>query len=107
MKNPVDELKSMTLNIKPDDYAPKPKRDALLSTREASHGSYTETAHVAQELKGLVVSRPNYTKLNHRQRESLDLIATKIGRILAGDPNFKDHWDDIAGYAKLGSEACD
>jgi hypothetical protein len=23
---------------------------------------------------------------------------------LAGDPNFKDHWDDIAGYAKIAGD---
>jgi hypothetical protein len=39
-------------------------------------------------------------------REALDMIALKLSRILSGQANFKDHWDDIAGYAKLGSEAC-
>ena len=34
------------------------------------------------------------------------MIALKLSRILSGQSNFKDHWDDIAGYAKLGSEAC-
>ena len=29
------------------------------------------------------------------------MILHKIGRILAGDPNHKDHWVDIAGYANL------
>ena len=29
------------------------------------------------------------------------MIAHKIGRILAGDPNHIDHWLDIAGYATL------
>jgi hypothetical protein len=31
----------------------------------------------------------------------LEMIAHKIGRVLAGDPNHADHWDDIAGYARL------
>jgi hypothetical protein len=35
------------------------------------------------------------------QREALDMIAHKIGRILNGDPNYADSWVDIAGYAKL------
>ena len=29
------------------------------------------------------------------------MIQHKIARILNGDPNWKDTWDDIAGYAKL------
>lgn len=35
------------------------------------------------------------------QREALDMIFHKIGRIVCGDPNYADSWHDIAGYAKL------
>ena len=35
------------------------------------------------------------------------MIALKLSRILSGQANFKDHWDDISGYAKLASEACE
>lgn len=38
------------------------------------------------------------------QRESLELIATKMGRITSGNPNIQDHWDDISGYAELISK---
>lgn len=45
-------------------------------------------------------------KWKHRQlpkmhREALDMIAHKIGRILNGDHDYADSWDDIAGYARL------
>jgi hypothetical protein len=43
-------------------------------------------------------------RLEHDMQESLDMIAHKIGRILSGNPNYNDHWDDIAGYAKLVSQ---
>ena len=39
-------------------------------------------------------------------KEALDMIAHKIGRICAGNPNFKDHWADIAGYAQLVADRC-
>lgn len=53
--------------------------------------------------------------LNHRARkglpyltgtqlESLDLILTKIARILSGDPNEPDHWRDIEGYARIANK---
>ena len=29
------------------------------------------------------------------------MIATKLSRILTGDPDFRDHWDDIAGCQAL------
>jgi len=38
---------------------------------------------------------------------ALHMIYVKIARILSGQASHRDHWDDIAGYAKLGSEACD
>jgi hypothetical protein len=33
--------------------------------------------------------------------ETLSMIAHKIGRIIAGNPEEPDHWRDIAGYAQL------
>lgn len=86
-------------------YQPKPKRDTMLVVREATHGRFEETARIAQALKTTIVQCPTYENLTPAQREALDMIATKLGRIMSGDPNFKDHWDDIAGYAKLGAEA--
>ena len=45
----------------------------------------------------------NKGPLSDTQKESLEMIVHKIGRILAGDPSFQDHWDDIAGYAKIAN----
>jgi hypothetical protein len=42
-----------------------------------------------------------WKRLSVGQREALEMIAHKIARILSGDPNHKDHWEDIAGYAEL------
>lgn len=73
--------------------------DVTLSAREVTHGKYRDTAEIAQELKGVV--RKNDAQLTDPQRETLDLICTKIARILSGNPNEPDHWHDIAGYARL------
>jgi hypothetical protein len=40
------------------------------------------------------------------QREALDHIAGKIGRIFSGQATFFDHWRDVAGYATLAEKAC-
>jgi len=37
----------------------------------------------------------------------LDSMASKFGRLGSGDPHFRDHWDDVAGYATLASSQCD
>ena len=40
-------------------------------------------------------------RLNTAQEEALEMIAHKIARIINGDPDYKDNWHDIAGYATL------
>lgn len=84
-----------------------PPRDPLLVEREKTHGSFTVHADVTQQLKDVFCNNGGHLQLNPRQREAISMIFHKIGRIAAGNPNFRDHWDDISGYAKLGSEACD
>lgn len=76
----------------------------LIDERAKTHGDYSDNARVSQVIKRILQSERNWLKLTDVQKESLDLIATKIGRIMAGDPHAKDHWDDIAGYAKLAAD---
>ena len=82
-------------------------RDPLLVEREKTHGSFEHTAAIAASIKTVFDSHGYRGKLNMRQQEVVDLIATKLGRIIAGDNLCKEHYLDIAGYAKLGSEACE
>lgn len=80
--------------------------ETLLASRATTHGDFADHAQIAQNLKKEMAKWDNWHKLNPCQKESLEMIAHKIGRILAGNPNFADHWDDIAGYAKLVSQRC-
>lgn len=80
--------------------------EALLAERGSTHGDFTNHAGCAQELKDtvhnwLARSGKSWHELPYEVRESLDMILHKIGRIVAGDTLHADHWDDIAGYAKL------
>lgn len=74
--------------------------EELLAERAKTHGSFTVHARVTQQIKAIIDAESPVT-LSMVQTEALHMIAHKIGRIVAGDPNFDDHWDDIAGYAKL------
>jgi hypothetical protein len=76
------------------------KTAALLDEREKTHGDYRRVSEIAQDLKG-VIRDAEYDRLSNMQRESLDLIFTKIARIISGDASNLDHWKDIAGYALL------
>jgi hypothetical protein len=83
----------------------------LLADRAKTHGDFLHHALITQELKEVIHNPDRYgnnfwAELNVCQQETLDMIAHKIGRILAGDPNFRDHWIDIAGYAILVANRC-
>lgn len=74
----------------------------VLKEREKQHGDFSVHAALTQGMKAIAQSKVgNYASLTPTQREAVDMILHKIGRILAGDPNHHDHWDDIAGYAKI------
>jgi hypothetical protein len=75
--------------------------DDILTQRGKTHGDYKDHASITQMLKQMMRRGKNWPTLYMTEQETLDMIAHKIGRILAGDPHFQDHWDDIAGYAKL------
>ncbi len=78
----------------------------ILAQRQTTHGDFTDNANIMQDLKVLVHESINWEadRLTPVQREALDMILHKIGRICSGNPNIHDHWDDIAGYAKLVSD---
>lgn len=78
-----------------------PSVDATLAERGARYGKFIDHARIAQTLKHDMFETPNWNKLSPSQREALEMIAHKIGRILNGDPNYHDSWHDIAGYSKL------
>jgi hypothetical protein len=74
------------------------------TTKQKTHGNYRDTANISQNMKSVMSTGRNWSVLRDTQREALELIAMKIARILSGDHNFRDHWDDIEGYAELGGD---
>jgi len=81
--------------------------ETLTQERGKTHGRYLDHANYTQSLKRIMYRAEAERKergqepLNAMQRESLEMIFHKVGRILAGEAGFQDHWDDIAGYAHL------
>ena len=78
-----------------------PSVDATLAARHERYGTFMETAAIIQGLKVIMHAAPGWRLLGADQKESLDMIANKLGRILRGDSSYTDSWHDIAGYAKL------
>ena len=77
--------------------------ETIIKQRASEYGPYVRMCTLAQDLKRIIKHSPsNQDRLiKDHQRESLDLIATKLARLLNGDPGHIDSWRDIAGYAQL------
>jgi hypothetical protein len=75
--------------------------DKTLTERGTRYGEFPEHARITQNLKAAMVDSPNWSKLEPDQKEALEMIVHKVGRILNGDPNYHDSWHDINGYCKL------
>jgi len=76
----------------------------ILAERGTRYGNFATQAEITQQLEREMQRWPGWSKLAHDQREALHMIAHKIGRILNGDPDYVDSWQDIAGYAELVAE---
>lgn len=77
----------------------------ILNEREARYGGYSSVSEVSQALKK-VIRDESLSDLKPYHQESLDMICNKIARIICGDPEYKDSWADIAGYATLSADRC-
>lgn len=75
--------------------------EKTLRTRHDRYGRYADLAPISQNLQVIMAGSRNWQFLTSVQREALQMIASKIARILNGDPNHVDSWHDIGGYAKL------
>jgi hypothetical protein len=80
--------------------------EETLNERGKRYGDFDTHAIITQCLKDVMHEKiddcpTNWVDLSPDKKEALEMIAHKIGRILNGDPNYKDSWVDIAGYAQL------
>lgn len=75
--------------------------DATLAERGGRYGSFVDHARIAQALQDTLRGEPGWTALAPDQRQALTVICDKMARMLNGDPDYRDNWHDIVGYAKL------
>lgn len=74
---------------------------SVLNQREKNYGDYSDVSDTSQRIKNVLRQNPNWDELFQFQRESLDMIANKIARIVNGNNEYADSWIDIVGYAQL------
>ena len=73
----------------------------ILDERGNRYGDFSSNATTTQLIKQAINLGDTANKLAFYQRESLEMIAHKISRIVNGDANYMDSWIDIVGYAQL------
>jgi hypothetical protein len=71
----------------------------IVDQRPSTHGDFERNTVFMQRAKELMRLQPNWHKMEPYQREALEQIIHKLGRILHGDHEHVDHWDDVGGYA--------
>lgn len=76
----------------------------IINERAKTHGDYREQAVWSQTFKDMLRSSKNWNSLTDGQKEALEMLSVKISRIVNGDPDYPDHWDDISGYSLLGRD---
>lgn len=74
-----------------------------LESRAKAYGTFFDTARLAQALKRAMADHAQDlgTTFTDDQWEALEMIATKVSRIVNGDSSNVDSWHDVAGYATL------
>lgn len=68
-----------------------------LNERQSTYGDFKDVANTTQYLLQMLST----DAMSDVQLEALHMICSKLARIAHGDPNYKDNWHDIAGYATL------
>ena len=88
--------------------APKPQAapHTILDSRAKDYGVFRDNARLAQALKRTLAdhAEDQGQTFADDQWEAIEMIATKLSRIVNGNPDKADSWDDIAGYAQLVSD---
>ena len=67
------------------------KIEKTLAERATRYGSFRNNADTAQDLKAVICRGYRASELKKDQIEALELICTKISRIVNGDCKYKDN----------------
>lgn len=84
----------------------------VLKERGARYGDYGEQAllvtNITNLLKGEMDVNDQFNALNVKEvavvEQTLFMLATKMARIVQGDPLYLDNWIDIEGYSKRAGQ---
>ena len=77
------------------------KTREILKERGDRYGNFKYHAKLCQSLKDVMRTGSSWPACSPSQKQALETIADKIARMLNGDPDYDDNWQDIIGYSQL------
>ena len=81
--------------------------DNILAERGQDYGEFRDIARFTLTAHNMLTSMDGVDHASDAAIESAHMILQKLARAFNGNPNKKDTWDDIAGYAMLVSKELD
>ena len=75
--------------------------EQILEERGSRYGEYAEVSLVSQNIKSAMRHSRNWQHLPADMKESLEMTANKLSRLLNGDWSYTDNLTDMIGYLKL------
>ena len=93
-----------------DAYAPPKQRPTVVDVRltirarEAVHGDLAIFASILTRFKSVARDTPNWSKLSETHRVAIDEMLRALTSALVANPDLREHYDDIAGYAISAAE---
>lgn len=101
LEQAVLSVAPVTVRITSPDASEGGEIEGVLRERGDRYGPFENHAKITQQLKDVMRAEPGWDRLTYPQREALEMVAHKIGRMLNGDPTYEDNVVDILGYSDL------
>lgn len=79
----------------------------VLDERKKEYGHFSVQFPIAQQLKDIMHRSPMWEKMDDVTKENLEMAATKLSRVLSGNPLHRDSYIDLIGYFTLQVEHID
>lgn len=94
-------MASPALSTPSPAYNPASEGLEVLAERGGTYGDFSHNSLIAQQIKMVLRNGEEWWLLTAAEQEALDMMASKMSRIVTKAKKHADNWLDIEGYARL------
>ena len=76
----------------------------VIRSREAAHGDLAVYASLLRRFQEVARDGPNWSKVGDTHKVAIDEMLRALTGALCGDPDLRDHYDTLSGYATSAAE---